>query len=85
MQTSAVPQPKCPYCGMMPHPGVCPSVKAIEYHPDGSTKRVEFKTAADYPQQVISAPSVFRVVDTPSSSHGFAGLPEHHQPSSIAR
>jgi hypothetical protein len=42
--------PKCSYCGSpTPHPGVCPTVKAMEYHPDGSVKRVEFKSAADYP------------------------------------
>lgn len=32
---------KCPYCDMM-HTGICWKVAAIEYHPDGSTKRVEF-------------------------------------------
>lgn len=35
----------CPYCST-PHSGVihggpCPRVKAIEYHPNGSVKRVE--------------------------------------------
>lgn len=39
---------KCAYCGQPVHPAVCPTVKAIEYHPDGSVKRVEFKTPADY-------------------------------------
>jgi hypothetical protein len=29
-------------------------VKALEYYPDGTLKRVEFKSAADYPQQVYS-------------------------------
>lgn len=42
----------CPYCsphgGAVLHPTkVCPKVKAIEYHPDGSTKRVEFKGESD--------------------------------------
>lgn len=40
---------KCGYCGFN-HANVCPLIKAIEYHPDGMVKRVEFKTAADYPQ-----------------------------------
>lgn len=35
------PTPVCPYCGMG-HSSICPRVRAIEYHPDGSTKRVEF-------------------------------------------
>jgi len=40
--TSSAVQP-CRYCGStLPHPGICPSVKAIEYHPDGTVKRVEF-------------------------------------------
>jgi hypothetical protein len=37
----------CPYCGHG-HSTVCPMVKAYEYHPDGSVKRVEFKSASDY-------------------------------------
>lgn len=40
---------KCGYCGSLPHQGVCPTVKAIEYHENGTVKRVEFKTANDYP------------------------------------
>ena len=40
---------KCPYCTNH-HEGICPMVKAIDYHPNGSIKRVEFKTANDYPQ-----------------------------------
>jgi hypothetical protein len=31
----------CRYCGVH-HPGECPRVKAIDYYPDGTTKRVEF-------------------------------------------
>lgn len=31
----------CEYCGCY-HTGVCPKIKAIEYHPDGAIKRVEF-------------------------------------------
>lgn len=48
MTTSAVEQPKCQYCGAMQHQGTCPTVKAIEYHPDGTVKRVEFKTQTDF-------------------------------------
>ena len=49
MNSTSNAAPKCAYCGSFPHPGVCPTVKAIEYHQDGTVKRVEFKTPADYP------------------------------------
>jgi hypothetical protein len=40
---------RCPYCGTIPHlAGICPTIKAMEYYPDGTTKRVEFKMPADY-------------------------------------
>ena len=32
----------CSYCGNH-HNGACPKVKAIEYHPNGTVKRVEFR------------------------------------------
>jgi hypothetical protein len=38
---------KCQYCGLI-HGAKCPSVKAIEYNPDGSVKRVEFFAPNDY-------------------------------------
>lgn len=37
----------CAWCGKY-HGTRCPEVKAIEYHPDGSVKRVEFVTQADF-------------------------------------
>lgn len=40
--------PMCPYCGFG-HTGTCHRVKAIEYYPDGSVKRVELHE----PQPVI--------------------------------
>ena len=41
----------CQWCGIIhTTPGVCSWVKAFEYHPDGTLKRVEFNTGADYPQ-----------------------------------
>ena len=33
--------PYCPHCGVG-HAGMCWQVKAIEYHPDGTIKRVEY-------------------------------------------
>lgn len=32
---------KCPHCGLI-HETTCSRIKSIEYHPDGSIKRVEF-------------------------------------------
>jgi hypothetical protein len=42
---------KCPHCGLS-HDTTCPRIRAIEYYPDGTTKRVEFHGAAP-----IAAPS----------------------------
>lgn len=41
---------KCEHCGsVVEHPGVCPTIKAIEYYEfHGGIKRVEYKCAADY-------------------------------------
>ncbi len=33
---------QCPHCGMW-HGQVCPRVKAIEYHENGTIKRVEYR------------------------------------------
>ncbi len=37
----------CPYCsgpfGAVYHTSACPRVAAIEYHPNGTVKRVEFR------------------------------------------
>lgn len=41
--TTAVPTNPCQWCGVLHyHQGICPRVKAIEYHGNGSIKRVEF-------------------------------------------
>lgn len=34
----------CQHCGLL-HGNLCPAVAALEYHPDGSLKRVEFRDA----------------------------------------
>lgn len=31
----------CPHCGLI-HQTTCPRIKAMEYNPDGSVKRIEF-------------------------------------------
>ena len=39
----------CEHCGAtLPHAGKCPSVKAVEYYPNGRIKRVEYMIASDY-------------------------------------
>lgn len=42
-------QAPCHLCGsIIRHLGVCPSVKAIEYYPDGTVRRMEFMCPSDY-------------------------------------
>lgn len=40
----------CPYCSSfinrVYHTGMCPSVQAVEYYPNGSVKRIEFREQA---------------------------------------
>lgn len=43
----------CPYCGTI-HADKCSLVKAFEYHPDGSIKRVEFYTPGDYSPTILA-------------------------------
>ena len=46
METTAVKQPVCPYCGCMPHEGgieQCHNVQTVEYYPNGTIKSVEKK------------------------------------------
>lgn len=43
MTTNAMPT--CPYCSAY-HTAMCPKVKAIEYHPNGTVKRVELHDSA---------------------------------------
>lgn len=43
IDSTALPVPTCPYCGAWLHDGLCPRIKAVEYHPDGTVKRLELK------------------------------------------
>ena len=52
--TSAVETAKCRWCGMI-HGSLCPQVKAIEFFADGTVKRVEFKTPADFAPLPLAA------------------------------
>ena len=39
---------KCGHCGMI-HDSVCPRIKAIDYYPDGTIKRVEYGVPPQMP------------------------------------
>ena len=51
----------CLYCSsesqQISHGGKCPKVKAIEYHPDGSVKRVEFHDFGEFSFGEVSRPT----------------------------
>ncbi len=47
---------KCLYCNQ-PHDGKCLLVKAFEYHPDGTIKRVEFYAPSDYVPVIFANPA----------------------------
>jgi hypothetical protein len=48
----------CPYCGspMAHSPASCPSVKAIEFYPDGTIKRIEKVTFTSPPPSAPREP-----------------------------
>lgn len=48
----------CAFCET-DHKGKCALVKALEYHPDGSLKRVEFYAPNDY------SPTIFANLEPP--------------------
>jgi len=67
----AVDYPKpapCPHCGMY-HNTTCPRIRAIEYHSNGSVKRVEFHsapivgTAMNVPQSEWTQEKIKEVAD----------------------
>lgn len=48
MTYTAVEQSQpCPYCSgngvTVYHNGQCPKIKSVEYHPDGTVKKIEYK------------------------------------------
>jgi hypothetical protein len=61
----------CPHCGMI-HQTTCPRVKAIEYRPDGSVRRLEFHA----PVPVMGQPQYtnLRIMDGIANSFGGAGV-----------
>lgn len=48
----------CQYCGMG-HTGKCPMISAIEYHEDGSVKRVEFYAPQPTQQIPVLGPTTW--------------------------
>ena len=46
---------ECQHCGQW-HGKLCPQVKAIEYHPDGRVKRIEYVTSADFGRAPLPMP-----------------------------
>lgn len=67
----------CKYCGAS-HGVRCPSIAAIEYHPDGTVRRVEFVqpqplTLGAYPQPLPS-PNPTSVA-SPFVARTIAGIP----------
>lgn len=55
---NAEPSRTCQWCGFIhASAGKCPMVKAFEYHENGTVKRVEFFSPADYALPVIYGPN----------------------------
>lgn len=55
ISTSTANLNTCEWCGCI-HSGKCPQVKAIQYHKDGTVKRVEFFAPNDYVAPVVVKP-----------------------------
>ncbi len=53
----AILQGPCHYCGNY-HVGVCPRIKSIEYHQNGTVARVEFYDTVRDPQGYPLGPCV---------------------------
>lgn len=63
----------CGFCGNF-HGKICPSVRAIEYHENGTIKRVEFMRPVDlcHPPQPMVTTTAW-----PPNSHGPYGISPH--------
>jgi hypothetical protein len=63
---------KCPHCGsLVPHEGKCHLIKAVEYHENGTIKRVEYMTPADYIQHA----NIFPHLRPPDPNLTFVPIP----------
>jgi hypothetical protein len=59
----------CPHCGYG-HIGTCPKIKAIEYHQDGTVRRIEFHPVAPMVVPADDPVRLIRVPDAPSFTTG---------------
>lgn len=70
MSHTASAVPTCAHCGSpSPHQGQCPRIKAIEYHENGTVKRVEYFTAT----QLLGLSSVPDLSGLPFLTSGSQG------------
>lgn len=61
---------KCQHCGMI-HDTTCPRISAIEYHPGGAVKRIEF-------HKIIEPVPVHSQVQVKcDEKYGYVALPDH--------
>lgn len=67
----------CQFCGN-DHGVQCPTVKAIEYFPNGKVKRVEFKSAADYAWPMPTMPTSPPYPPQGPTFTTTWGLPQNH-------
>ena len=71
-ETSSAVNNKCQWCGQVHFTeGKCPTVKAYEYNPDGTLKRVEFFAPNDYAPIIQPAPMMpVTIGDVVVGAHG---------------
>jgi hypothetical protein len=55
--TSTTNTNKCPHCGFI-HDFTCPRIKAIDYHPDGTIKHIEFHEPGSKTGPVAQKPPI---------------------------
>ena len=58
----------CAYCSSeyskVYHSGICPKIKSIEHHPNGTVKKVEFhETVPSHPADAVGYPDKGNVLD----------------------
>lgn len=75
--TSGPTSPACPYCSGW-HSGECHRVKAKEYYPDGSIKRIEFHERELQAPGYIFTPLVPQAPQHPWNQPWFNGTTELH-------
>lgn len=67
MAETASLQSACPHCGSL-HQTTCPRISAIEYHNDGTVKRVEFHAPQPFNINTVlcgESPAIARTFGVP--------------------